>query len=80
MDKQILKNIMLTLSSGKLSPLDFKTTCKPFIAHLCSMHFCLVGSFQSIITLSNAKDTTYFTTKCLQTDVASKMEVAMSLK
>ena len=25
-------------------------------------------------------ETTYFTTKCLQTDVASKVEVAMSLK
>ena len=30
--------------------------------------------------LSNARDTTYFTTKCLQTDVASKVEVAISLK
>jgi hypothetical protein len=30
--------------------------------------------------MSNARDTTYFTTKCLQTDVASKVEVAMSLK
>ena len=29
--------------------------------------------------LSNARDTTYFTTKCLQTNVASKVEVAMSL-
>ena len=30
--------------------------------------------------LSNARDTTYFTTKCLQTDVASKVEAAMLLK
>jgi hypothetical protein len=30
--------------------------------------------------MSNARDTTYFTTKCLQTDVASKVEVVMSLK
>ncbi len=30
--------------------------------------------------MSNARDITYFTTKCLQTDVTSKVEVSMSLK
>ena len=43
------------------------------------MYFSLFINYYNI-KKSNARDTTYFTIKCLQTDVASKVEVAMSLK
>ena len=63
--KLMWRNIIRSTNSQKVSVLHYSIDYR-FTTNQFSM--------------SNARDTTYFTIKCLQTDMASKVEVVMSLK